>query len=56
MPLDAIQRIGLDYDSLKAIKRDIILVHTSAFGTDGPYIDRVGFDGVGQAMSGSVWR
>ena len=55
MPLDAIQRIGLDYDSLKAIKRDIILVHTSAFGTDGPYMDRVGFDGVGQAMSSNLY-
>jgi crotonobetainyl-CoA:carnitine CoA-transferase CaiB-like acyl-CoA transferase len=55
MPLDAIERLGLDYTSLKALKADIILIHTSAFGTDGPYIERVGFDGVGQAMSGSVY-
>jgi crotonobetainyl-CoA:carnitine CoA-transferase CaiB-like acyl-CoA transferase len=55
LPFSAIQKLGLDYESLKAIKPDIILVHTSAFGTDGPYIDRVGFDGVGQAMSGSVY-
>lgn len=55
MPLSAITQLGLDYESLKAIKSDIILVHTSAFGVDGPYADRVGFDGVGQAMSGSVY-
>lgn len=55
MPIQAIEQLGLDYESLKAIKQDIILVHTSAFGTEGPYADRVGFDGVGQAMSGSVY-
>lgn len=55
MPLAAIQQLGLDYEALKEVKPDIILVHTSAFGTDGPYIDRVGFDGIGQAMSGSVY-
>ena len=26
----------------------------SAFGPDGPYADRVGFDGVAQAMSGAM--
>lgn len=55
LPLATIESLGLDYESLVAIRPDIILVHTSMFGTDGPYIDRVGFDGVGQAMSGSVY-
>jgi crotonobetainyl-CoA:carnitine CoA-transferase CaiB-like acyl-CoA transferase len=55
LPFATIKHLHLDYDSLKAIRDDIILVHTSAFGTDGPYSDRVGFDGVGQAMSGSVY-
>lgn len=55
LPFASLQQLGLDYDSLKTIKDDIILVHTSAFGTDGPYSDRVGFDGVGQAMSGAVY-
>lgn len=55
MPLDAIEKLGLDYPSLKAVKSDIILIHTSAFGVDGPYADRVGFDGVGQVMSGSAY-
>jgi crotonobetainyl-CoA:carnitine CoA-transferase CaiB-like acyl-CoA transferase len=54
LPLDVMKRLGLDYDSLRAIKKDIILVMASAFGPDGPYKDRVGFDGVAQAMSGSM--
>jgi crotonobetainyl-CoA:carnitine CoA-transferase CaiB-like acyl-CoA transferase len=54
LPLDVMKRLGLDYDSLRVIKKDIILVMASAFGPDGPYKDRVGFDGVAQAMSGSM--
>jgi crotonobetainyl-CoA:carnitine CoA-transferase CaiB-like acyl-CoA transferase len=46
--------LGLDYDSLSAINEKIILVMASAFGPDGPYSDRVGFDGVAQAMSGAM--
>ena len=48
------KQLGLDYDSLRAVREDIILVMASAFGPDGPYADRVGFDGVAQAMSGAM--
>jgi crotonobetainyl-CoA:carnitine CoA-transferase CaiB-like acyl-CoA transferase len=54
LPLAVMKKVGLDYDSLRAIKPDIILVMASAFGPDGPYAERVGFDGVAQAMSGSM--
>jgi crotonobetainyl-CoA:carnitine CoA-transferase CaiB-like acyl-CoA transferase len=54
LPLAVMKRLGLDYDSLYAIKPDIILVMASAFGPDGPYAERVGFDGVAQAMSGAM--
>ncbi len=54
LPLEIMKKLGLDYDSLRAIKEEIILVMASAFGPDGPYTDRVGFDGVVQAMSGSM--
>ena len=54
LPLAVMKKLGLDYDSLRAIKPDIILVMASAFGPDGPYAERVGFDGVAQAMSGSM--
>jgi len=54
LPLNAMKKVGLDYDSLRAVKEDIILVMASAFGPDGPYADRVGFDGIIQAMSGAM--
>jgi crotonobetainyl-CoA:carnitine CoA-transferase CaiB-like acyl-CoA transferase len=55
LPPDTLQRMGLDYDSLKAIKADISLTTVSAFGRGGPYANRVGFDGLGQAMSGAMY-
>jgi crotonobetainyl-CoA:carnitine CoA-transferase CaiB-like acyl-CoA transferase len=55
LPPDTLAKMGLDYDSLCAIKPDIILTMISAFGRGGPYEDRVGFDGLGQAMSGSMY-
>jgi crotonobetainyl-CoA:carnitine CoA-transferase CaiB-like acyl-CoA transferase len=54
LPIGVMKKLALDYDSLRAIKDDIILVMASAFGPDGPYAERVGFDGVAQAMSGAM--
>jgi crotonobetainyl-CoA:carnitine CoA-transferase CaiB-like acyl-CoA transferase len=54
LPPDVLARLKLDYDSLRAIKPDIILTHGTAYGPDGPYAERVGFDGVAQAMSGAM--
>jgi crotonobetainyl-CoA:carnitine CoA-transferase CaiB-like acyl-CoA transferase len=55
LPPQTLRAMKLDYDSLKAIKPDIILTTATAFGGPGPMSDRVGFDGVGQVMSGSVY-
>ncbi|MDF1766230.1 MAG: CoA transferase [Gammaproteobacteria bacterium] len=55
LPPDTLKTMGLDYDSLKAVKPDIILTMISAFGRGGPYSNRVGFDGLGQAMSGAMY-
>ncbi|MBI3653711.1 MAG: CoA transferase [Acidobacteria bacterium] len=54
LPIDVMRKLRLDYESLCVIKPDIILVMASAFGPDGPYANRVGFDSVAQAMSGAV--
>ncbi|MFY2834649.1 CaiB/BaiF CoA transferase family protein [Achromobacter xylosoxidans] len=54
MPPRTIASLGLDYESLRAVKPDIILTASSAFGSHPSVRDRVGFDGVGQAMSGAV--
>lgn len=55
LPPQTLTAMGLDYDQLKAIKPDIILTTASAFGSGGPYSHRVGFDSVGQCMSGAVY-
>lgn len=55
LPPDTLASMGLDYESLCAIKPDIILTMISAFGRGGPYATRVGFDGLGQAMSGNMY-
>jgi crotonobetainyl-CoA:carnitine CoA-transferase CaiB-like acyl-CoA transferase len=55
LPPQTLKAMRLDYDSLKASKSDIILTTVSAYGSGGPYSDRVGFDGIGQAMCGAVY-
>ncbi|MDP6025721.1 MAG: CoA transferase [Pseudomonadales bacterium] len=54
MPQSGLKDIGIDYLSLIEIKPDIILASSTAFGAAGPFADRVGFDGVAQAMSGNL--
>src|SRR5262244_1061503 len=54
LPINVLRKLEIDYDSLAAIKPDIILTQISAFGAEGPYADRVGFDPVAQAMSGAM--
>jgi len=55
LPPASLKSLGLDYDSLKAIRADIILVTQTSFGDRGPLAARGGFDGVGQAMSGAMY-
>lgn len=54
LPHDVLVKLGLDHDSLSAINPRIILATASAFGRDGPLSRNVGFDAIGQAMSGTV--
>jgi crotonobetainyl-CoA:carnitine CoA-transferase CaiB-like acyl-CoA transferase len=54
LPNNVLKSMRLDYESLKAIRLDIILARISTFGPDGPYANRVGFDTVAQAMSGAM--
>ncbi|APE18327.1 CaiB/BaiF CoA transferase family protein [Mycolicibacterium pallens] len=56
MPAAGMRASGLDYESLCAVKPDIILASATAYGEGGPYSDRIGFDGAGQVMSGAVYR
>jgi len=48
------EALGVDYDSARAIRPDIIYCANTAFGTRGPDAHRRGYDIVAQAMSGLV--
>jgi len=47
-----IGRLGIDYESLKAVNPAIVLTSISGFGQDGPYAGRPGFDQIAQGMGG----
>ncbi|MFZ1105698.1 MAG: CoA transferase [Hyphomicrobiaceae bacterium] len=55
LPPQTLAAMRLDYESLTAVKSDVILTTVTAYGRGGPYASRVGFDGIGQAMSGAVY-
>ncbi len=54
LTVEALMKLGLDYPTLSALNPRIILATASAYGAEGPLARHVGFDGVGQAMSGTV--
>jgi len=49
---DVKARLGVDYESLRAINPRIILASISGFGQSGPYAGRPGFDQIAQGMGG----
>jgi crotonobetainyl-CoA:carnitine CoA-transferase CaiB-like acyl-CoA transferase len=48
------KRLGVDFESLREIKPDLIYVSISGYGESGPYLDRPGQDMLLQAMSGAM--
>ncbi|HEY1633003.1 MAG TPA: CoA transferase [Rhizomicrobium sp.] len=55
LPGETLKAMGLDYETVSAINPRAILAVVSAFGLEGPYANRIGFDGIAQAMSGAAW-
>jgi crotonobetainyl-CoA:carnitine CoA-transferase CaiB-like acyl-CoA transferase len=47
-----VERLGVDYETLRALNPRIIYSTVTAFGSDGPYKERPGFDPLLQAMGG----
>ncbi len=47
-----VERLGVDYAALRELNPRIVYCSVTAFGSDGPYRDRPGFDPLIQAMSG----
>ena len=55
LPPQTLRHLGLDWASVHALNPRTVLTTASAFGSGGPYEERLGFDGVAQAMSGAVY-
>ena len=45
-------RLGLGYEAMHALNARLIYCSISAFGQSGPYVEKPGFDTLGQAISG----
>src|SRR5713226_6407264 len=54
LPYEDLKKMGIDYETISSINPRIILATNSTFGSEGPYATRVGFDTIGQAMSGAM--
>ncbi|HPQ43631.1 MAG TPA: CoA transferase [Syntrophales bacterium] len=50
--LPAKKMFGVTYEDLKAIKKDVILVSFSGYGSTGPYADALAFDSTVQGETG----
>lgn len=50
----ALERLGLDYEAVRALNPDIVYVHCVGFGQDGPYADLQAYDDVIQAGTGTA--
>jgi formyl-CoA transferase len=49
------KRFGLDYDTLKQLNPRLVYLSVTAYGQDGPYRDRPGYDMVLSAVGGLMW-
>lgn len=49
------ERLGFDYDSVRAIKPDVIYGEISGYGSEGDYKDRPGQDLLLQSLTGLTW-
>lgn len=47
-------RLGLAYQDLRAVKQDVVVLSLSGFGHTGPLRDKISFDLVNQAMAGTM--
>jgi crotonobetainyl-CoA:carnitine CoA-transferase CaiB-like acyl-CoA transferase len=55
LPPQRLRALGLDWETVSQLRPSLVLTTISAFGSGGPYEERLGFDGIGQAMSGAMY-
>jgi crotonobetainyl-CoA:carnitine CoA-transferase CaiB-like acyl-CoA transferase len=49
---DGLKRLGLDYETVREIRPDIVYVHGAGYGADGPYAGEPAYDDLIQSASG----
>ena len=55
LPPETLVTMGLDYETLRAVKPDIILTTVNVWSSGGEWSHRLGFDGLAQAASGNLY-
>ncbi|MDO8671483.1 MAG: CoA transferase [Dehalococcoidia bacterium] len=50
------ERLNLDYETLRHLNRKLIYVHVTAYGWEGPYAKRPGYDLILQSLNGLLSR
>ena len=55
LPAATLRGMGLDYETLRTLKPDIILTTVNAWASGGEWSHKVGFDGLAQAASGNLY-
>jgi crotonobetainyl-CoA:carnitine CoA-transferase CaiB-like acyl-CoA transferase len=49
---EGLKRLGLDYESVRTVRPDIVYVHGAGYGADGPYAGEPAYDDLIQSASG----
>jgi crotonobetainyl-CoA:carnitine CoA-transferase CaiB-like acyl-CoA transferase len=52
--MSGLRKLNLDYESVRAIRPDIIYIHCAGYGSDGPYASYQAYDDLIQAASGAT--
>jgi crotonobetainyl-CoA:carnitine CoA-transferase CaiB-like acyl-CoA transferase len=56
MRVGVAERMGIDYETARKLRPDVIYVHSAAYGSSGPDALKPGFDPLFQSMSGTTAR
>lgn len=52
--MGGLEKLGFGYEAVKALKADIVYVHCSGYGSDGPYANKQAYDDLIQAAAGGT--
>lgn len=55
MKRSTVKKLGIDYETLKAVNERLVHVNVTGFGSEGPLADSGAMDTLGQAMAGMMY-